>query len=358
MTMGKSTKVLIVDDVPINCMILSSLLASNGVSSDIASGGRECLAMFQKNRYDLILLDHRMPEIDGVDTLMQLKEIFRKTGRAVPVVCHTTEDGKNNINLYKAAGFADVLIKPIEPKKLSDILMTYLSEDETKKKKLEENRREEEERVERELRKLPDWLLHVEGIYPASGIEHCETAEDYLDALKVYASSIEEKAEELEKLSLAGNVKLYTLKVHSLKSMSRLIGAEALSNEAAELEAAGKRGDAELISSMTPVLLEGYRAFLPVLTQLLSAGRKEEDSEDLSERLPEISEATLNDAYQSIGEFASCYDADSIQMVLDSLRDYRLSSEDEKKMGEIQSALDALLWANIREILPKGEKGV
>ena len=121
-------RVLIVDDMVVNRLILSELLESNGVASDLAESGKECIDLCRENTYDLILLDHRMPELDGIDTLLQLKRIFEAQGRVIPVVCHTTEDARNNTNLYKAAGFADVLFKPIQPKLLSEILMRYLPE--------------------------------------------------------------------------------------------------------------------------------------------------------------------------------------------------------------------------------------
>ena len=80
------SRVLIVDDMRVNRMILSSLLASNGVMADLAESGEECLKLCRENQYDLILLDHRMPGIDGVDTFVRLKEIFKEQGREVPVV--------------------------------------------------------------------------------------------------------------------------------------------------------------------------------------------------------------------------------------------------------------------------------
>ena len=346
MSEEKSSRVLIVDDVPINCVILSSLLASNGVTSDVASSGRECVELYKKNQYDLILLDHRMPEIDGVDTLVQLKEIFRKSGREIPVVCHTTEDARKNINLYKAAGFVDVLIKPIEPKRLSEILMTYLPDGDSKNA---EQKKAEEEKISRELGELPEWLSSVEGIDVSSGIEHCETAEDFLDALTVFSTSIKEKADEIESFLHDENWKMYTLRVHSLKSMSRLIGAAKLSSDAANLEAAGKKNDVDTIIKKTPALLEMYRGFIPVLAPLLSG--EELLKRNANDVLPDISDATLNDAYQSIEEFASCYDTDSVQMVLDSLKEYNLSEADTDRIRRITHALDNMEWEQIREAL-------
>ena len=82
-------QVLIVDDLPVNRMILSSLLASRGVVSDQADIGKACLEMCRQKDYDLILLDHRMPEMDGIDTLTFLKDIFAEKARELPVICHT-----------------------------------------------------------------------------------------------------------------------------------------------------------------------------------------------------------------------------------------------------------------------------
>lgn len=263
------SRVLIVDDMRVNRVILSSLLASSGVTSDMAESGEKCLELCRKNAYDLILLDHRMPEIDGVDTLVQLKEIFRRTGREVPVVCHTTEDAKNNINLYKAAGFADVLIKPIRPQALSAVLMAYLPEGREREGGEEESR----SRIEKEIAELPAWVRRTPDIDLSAGIENCDTAEDYLDALSVFAASIAEKSAEIERLWREENYRLYTVKVHSLKSMARLIGASALSDEAADLEYAGKHDDISSIREKTPALLAHYRAYAPHL-----AGEREDEA--------------------------------------------------------------------------------
>ncbi len=265
----KQSRVLIVDDMRVNRMILSSLLVSNGVLADLAESGEECLALCRENKYDLILLDHRMPGIDGVDTFVQLKEIFKEQGREVPVVCHTVEAAKDNINLYKAAGFAEVLIKPIQPQKLSEVLMTYLPEG-----SVEDRHKHEDEQVhlKEELAKLPDWLSDVPGLDLAFGMGNCDTAEDYMDALSVFAASVVEKANEIERLFQEDDFSHYALKVHSLKSMSRLVGALGLSEAAAELEIAGKAGEYDIVREKTPKLLSTYRAYAERLARLDGEG--------------------------------------------------------------------------------------
>ncbi len=277
---NKASRVLIVDDMPINRMILSSLLATNGVLSDQVESGQECLDLCAEKDYDLILLDHRMPDLDGVDTLVRLKELFEKSGRSVPVVCHTTEDGRANINLYKAAGFADVLIKPIDPQLLSSVLMTYLPEEDLnlsrEEKKLDEELAEQEDGddegdVKDELDKLPMWIKTIPHIDLVAGLANCETAEDYMDALFIFYSSIEEKASEIEFYLSHEDWTMYTLRVHSLKSTAALVGARKLSEMSKKLESAAKLADHEGVRADTPALLKAYREFADLLSPIATS---------------------------------------------------------------------------------------
>ncbi len=274
MEMNPLPRVLIVDDMRVNRTILSSLLASSGVASDLATSGRECLDLCRENTYDLILLDHRMPDMDGIDTLVRLKEMFREQGKEIPVICHTTEDALDNINLYKAAGFVEVLIKPIQTQQLLDMLIKYLP-----KGSVRHTEKEQEDRsnLDKELNELPEWTRHLPGIDLAVGVENCDTAEDYLDALAVFAASIREKSDEIERLWKEENYETYTLKVHSLKSMARLIGANLLSSLAADLEYAGKHGDTETIKEKTPTLLSKYRVYSKHLSRLMDDDANGED---------------------------------------------------------------------------------
>ena len=345
MNKEKHSKVLIVDDAQVNRLILASILESNGISSDLAEGGRECIDMCKKNTYDLILLDHRMPDIDGIDTFVELKEIFETQGRDIPVICHTTDDAEKNINLYKAAGFADVLLKPINPQQLSDILLTYLPEgavvDNTKKS-------EEEQRILKEISNLPDWVSAINGLDTHSGIEHCKTSEDFIDTLSVFVHSISAKSEDIRQFARESNWKMYTLRVHSLKSMSQLIGANSLADIAEELEYAGRHEDTAVIAARTPELLKEYLAFSTLLEHLPDAN---DDNKTATTTLPDISEATLSDAYTAISDFADCYDTESIQMVLNSLNSYHLPDSEQTKTASINKALHDSDWEALRKLL-------
>ncbi len=275
---------LIVDDMQINRIVLASLLATRGIVSDQAESGSECIALCENNDYDLILLDHRMPELDGVDTFIRLKEMFSERGRDVPVICHTTEEGRNNINLYKAVGFADVLIKPIDPRELYETIMNHLggkdpaaSENESLSDPLLSSENMEEDDadaisgfdVKKELEMLPAWLKLVPHIDLSAGLYNCGSAEDYLDALYVFYSSIEEKSDELESFLEHEDYTMYSLRIHSLKSMLRIIGVKKLGKMAASLESAAKEGRFDFIRDETADFLGAFRDFKKPLSPIL-----------------------------------------------------------------------------------------
>lgn len=270
-----TSRVLIVDDMAMNRLVLSSLLATHGIIADQAESGMECIKLCQQQDYDLILLDHRMPYMDGVDTLIRLKEMFKERDIEVPIICHTTSEGKQNINLYKAAGFADVLIKPIDPNELFDVIMTYLP-GETDTKTSSESAPDtalsdapsDEKSAEDEIDKLPLWLKLVPHIDLVAGIANNGSAEDYLDALYIFYSSIEEKADEICYFLENCDWTMYALRVHSLKSMARLVGAKKLGDQAARLEIASHEGDVQTVRKNTRSLIESYLAFSTLLKRL------------------------------------------------------------------------------------------
>ena len=261
-------RVLIVDDMMVNRTILASMLDYHGIGTDLAECGQECIDLCRKNEYDLILLDHRMPDMDGVDTLLVLKDIFKESGHEIPVICHTTEEGKNNINLYKAAGFADVLIKPIDPGVLAGMLMKYIPgvREEASEAKEEQ---EHEEHVNAELEQLPSWVIDVSGLDPASGIERCGTAADYMDALKIFASSINERADEIEQYNAGMEREMYIAKMGSLYSIAALVGADSIAERASKLEQAAKDSEHKLPDEETSDLLREYRGMLEHLKPLI-----------------------------------------------------------------------------------------
>ena len=277
---NKSSRVLIVDDMLMNRVVLSSLLNGRGILSDQVESGEECLKSCEKRDYDLILMDHRMPDMDGVETLVLLKDLFKRKGREIPVVCHTAKESKENLSLYKAAGFSEVLLKPVEPGELFSVIMKYLSDGEDGDEPGQDdniNDTADEAVVEdtrEEIEKLPLWLKIVPHIDLVGGIKNCGSADDYMDALYIFYSSIDARADELQSYLENDDMTMYALRVHSLKSMARIAGAVKLGAKAAALEKAAREGDEEFVRRNTAEFLSDYRKFKAALSPLDEEGEK------------------------------------------------------------------------------------
>ncbi len=120
-------KVLVVDDNRMNLKVIQALLKRSQVQVDMATGGNECLEMTKKKKYDLILMDHMMPEPDGVQTLHMMRNDKKNANYTTNVVVLTANAVGDVETEYRKKGFSDYLGKPIDTDKLEQILIKYLS---------------------------------------------------------------------------------------------------------------------------------------------------------------------------------------------------------------------------------------
>jgi len=125
--MAPDAKILVVDDNKMNIKVLKALLKQNKVQIDEAMSGKECLALTEQNTYDLIFLDHMMPEMDGIQTLHIMRE--KKLCENTPVIMLTANAIVGDRERYLAEGFDDFVSKPVIPQALNEVLLKYLPEE-------------------------------------------------------------------------------------------------------------------------------------------------------------------------------------------------------------------------------------
>ena len=246
-------RVLVVDDTPVNLTVFVSLLKRTGLKIDTAESGDEGISLFVRNHYDVIFLDHMMPDKDGIETLKEMKDMTDTPNTGTPVICLTANAISGMREMYTNAGFDDYLTKPIDAERLEMMLLQYLPEDKVLPASDDGDDGDADDQA------LPDFLSDIRGLDISSGLAYCGDAEDYLMALGMYLGSAEKKAEEIEKYWAAGDIKNTTVKVHALKSASRSIGALELGEFAARLEKAGNDGDRETLEKELGELLLRYR---------------------------------------------------------------------------------------------------
>ena len=262
---AKAARILIVDDTPLNLQVFVGLLKRTGVQIDTAESGRECVERFGRDvQYDMVFLDYRMPQMDGIETLKKLYELYPGKAKATPIVCLTASAVSGDREKMLAAGFDDYLSKPVNIAEMENMMRKYLAAD-----KLETGNGGALPEEEEELSKLPPEVFAISELDPKAGIAFCGDAEEYMAALEIYEASIETKSGNLERALAQGDLENYVILVHSLKSTSRAVGANSLAELALLLEQAGRNGEQEVLRERTPELLKRYRGLLEPLREIV-----------------------------------------------------------------------------------------
>lgn len=123
------TRILIVDDNEMNLQVEKKLLDGTQITIDLALSGEDALELTLTNRYDVIFMDHLMPEMDGIECFRRIREQKGGLSRQTPIIVLTANAGGENIELYNNTGFDGYLVKPVSGEQLESMLLTHLPED-------------------------------------------------------------------------------------------------------------------------------------------------------------------------------------------------------------------------------------
>ncbi|MCR5346321.1 MAG: amino acid permease [Fretibacterium sp.] len=262
-------RILVVDDTDMNLTVAEGLLARTEVGIETAISGFEALALTGKTRYDLILMDHRMPQMDGTEALHRIRQQENGLNRETPIICLTADVVGGAKARYIAEGFTDYLSKPIDGTALEAALIKYLPAEKVHIQ--EEPEDGDGEDALAQMTELEAFYSGVKALNYGDAVRFCSNEEILKKTLEQFYRSIKSNANAIDGFLMEKDYKNYTIKVHALKSSARLIGAGALSADARYLEDLGNsltRDDIVRIGELTPKLLEDYRKFLDILSPL------------------------------------------------------------------------------------------
>ena len=331
-------KILVVDDTAMNLTVFEGLLKKTRIQIDTAMSGRECLEMTRTKKYDIIFLDHRMPEMDGIETLEHLKSENDNPNKDTITVSLTANAVSGAREKYIAAGFNEYLTKPIMADKLESLLINYLPPEKVNKVEGEL----EKETVD--LRTLPPWIRKVAEFHLEQGIENCGSVEGYIDAVKSFADAAEDTYSDINRYFEGQDIENYTIRVHALKSSARIIGAMELSLLAEKLEKAGDGKNVDFITRETPKLLEMYK-------NIIDTFETEMDDEGDDKTLPEMKPDQLEEAKNAMKEVAGSFDYDSIKYIMETIKQYRVPESEKKRIRELHKAILKADWDKIKQLL-------
>ena len=332
-----NARLLVIDDTAVNLSVFKNLLKQTKVQIDTAISGDEGIVLYKKNCYDVIFLDHMMPDKDGIETLREMKAIADNPNAKTPVMCLTANAISGMREKYINAGFDDYIAKPIDPQKLENLLIEYIPKD----KIIPVSDVNEEEDVV-----IPDFLRKIDGLDINVGIMHCGNQRSYIDTLKTYIDNAKDNTEEIEKYWKARDIKNTSVKIHSLKSASRVIGAVDLGDFAARLEEAGEAGDIGALENEIQALLTDYRHLVKELEPIGEINKDKPAYE-----LPLISEKEMQDAFEALSETCSSYDYDKVGNIMKELEKYSFPETETARYEAIKKAVNNFDYDMIPDIL-------
>jgi len=291
--------ILAVDDNPNNLMVIRHLLKRTRAVVEIAEDGQAAVEACRHQKYDLILLDHMMPIMDGIATLHQIRGQKDGMNRDTKIIALTANAGRGAEQVYLSEGFVDYIAKPVIPKQLEQVLSRYLGiekevtiADQSKEQEAcevtqehasEDIDREDIDQIEKILSENR-WLqlLKRSGIDAREGIRYADMdAAFYRQLLMLFARQQEKQQSQLDILCQdikCQNMpesdfedhkreapkrltawKVWVSSCHGLKGEARGLGASALGAFFYQLELAGRAEDKEKIEQIYPYVCQEWK---------------------------------------------------------------------------------------------------
>lgn len=250
-------KILAVDDLPVNLLVIANLLKETRIKIDTAGSGRECLDKCSQQKYDLILMDHMMPEMDGVQTFEKLHGDKTSPNFETPVIMLTANALAGMREQYMDVGFADYVSKPVRGAKLEEAIRRNLPESLIKPASPEIPA----EAVSTEPSGFADICGAVPELNVNAALQYCCGSAELLNDL-LHDFTENDHFSDLKAAFEEKRWEDYRRHAHSLKSTSLMIGLTGLSERARASELALKGGCTEFAELNHDSLIEEYSALL------------------------------------------------------------------------------------------------
>ncbi len=334
-------EILIVDDNAINLTVAEGLLKPLQMKIETALSGKEAIEKISNKMYDLIFMDHMMPELDGVETTHIIRR-FHKEYDEIPIIALTANAVSGTKEMFLAEGMNDFVAKPIEMRTMLSKLRNWLPKQKIKKVFLVAG---EETTQDKDIVSVV-----IEGLDTGSALRLLGTEALFWAVLKDYYQAIPRKAKIIKEFEEKEDWKAYTIEVHALKSASKQVGAMELYEMAARLEKAGNEKDEELIHSSTDDMLQLYISYIDILRSYFPEEKKEEGQGRA------ITASELEVFFEEIRAAMEDLDMDVAMEIFNNMAEFTYKEEEEvffEMLGEAVADYDA---DKCEEIIDKWEK--
>lgn len=310
---AEKAKVLIVDDNRVNLKVAEGMMSPYKIQISTVDSGPQAISLLEKEKFDIVFMDHMMPVMDGVEAMMKIRTMPQHKDTCIIALTANAISGMKE--QYIAMGFQGFLPKPLAASELDECLRDFLP---------------------------------AEYITPLD--KPLSTKQDIVDEeilRQVYTDGrkkLKLLGEQVEKEDFAN----YTIEVHALKSVAALIGESELSELARQHEMAGKNGDYLFIQKNFDKLIAAYAAVVA------SVGEKFADEmfhKKQAEELADISQAELDKAVEEMQSAITDYDLDGLGTLLDKLNKYKVSDSQRELLDKMKDAEEDFDYDALEELI-------
>jgi CheY-like chemotaxis protein/HPt (histidine-containing phosphotransfer) domain-containing protein/anti-sigma regulatory factor (Ser/Thr protein kinase) len=343
-------RVLIVDDIKTNLDVAAGLLAPYAMRVDSCLSGEDAVRLVQENRYDLVLMDHMMPGMDGIETTKTIRTLPGEYFQKLPIAVLTANAIAGMRDMFLEIGFSDYISKPIEIVKLDEAIARWIPAE--KQIKAGKGIKRETLNGKTEIR--------ISGVDTRKGIAMTGGTEaGYRKVLAQFYKDAAERLPVFAESPAETTLSAFAAQAHAIKSAAGTIGAAEVSKEAAELEAAGKAGDMAAISKTLPLFHEHLTQLIEAIGKNLKESEEGEKREQLamrSESFPTAhSSLHLSPSFQTslslLKEALEAKNMKAIDKLLEEIEQLPLDTEtrelinavsDKVLMGEYEGAIEGV----------------
>ena len=341
-------RILAVDDTSMNLTVIRNLLGRTKVQVDTVESGKACLEAIKEAKYDMIFMDHRMPEMDGTETMKAIRKLPEGAlNRDTPIIVLTANAMSGMKEKFMRDGFDAYLPKPVNPNELENTVRHFLPEEKVEPVKESEDEKDGRawfDKIEdSEMRELLMKLDRIPQLTIEDSIENCGDPATYLKVLKEFVYTLPEKTAELKYFIDRGDIDNFTIKVHALKTAARLAGFPDFSRLCFDMEKSGDARKIDFIYLHITLLLEWADMIANTLREMLP--------DNDNESYPEISKEELYEGYEALKEFIEVNDFENVEMIFDNLRKYRPPESEKEKYERVRKAMDKMEYERVGEIL-------
>ncbi len=331
--------VLIVDDNAVNLMVAEGLLEPLKMKIDTALSGKEAISKISAQRYDIIFMDHMMPEMDGIETTHLIRRFYKENDNT-PIIALTANVMDGMCDMFLNEGMNDFVAKPIEFRTLISKVKKWLPAEKIQKTDNFGSFGKKQE---------PDKEIVIGDLDTKAAVRLLGSGKVFWNVLKEYYRIIDKKSTLIKELMEKEDWKGYTIEVHALKSSSKQVGAISLSEKAAAMEKAGNAKDVEQILSHTDEMLKQYRGYLTVLEPFFAAEQgQNETKKDIS---PDI----LHGLFADIREALDNLDSDSMELLIGKMEHYKYEGWQKELFDQLKNAVDEIDMDTCEEIINQWE---